>query len=276
MISLKQKSFNIFDMNGTFTLRNTVKVPYLGLNISNIKSGDSIFDATKRALTVGYRYFDTSSKFNNEKGFGRAVKESNIDREKLFISSKIADEDLGFEKILERFNTTIQNLGVQYIDLLLIEHPVEGLMEESWRALEQMYVERRVRAIGVCNFSKEQMQRLIAHADVFPVVNQIEFNPLHHDNEVVDFCNDNDIQIMSIGSLKHGEVLELDEIKSIAQKHNVFPCQIVLRWALQHGVITLPQAEIRDHLISNSAIFNFELSENEMEEIDVLGQLQFV
>ncbi|AZQ62536.1 aldo/keto reductase [Flammeovirga pectinis] len=276
MININTQKVNIFDMNGTFTLRNTVKIPYLGMNVSHIEEGKAIADATRRALSIGYKYFDTSANYQNEVGFGEAIASSKMNREKVFVSSKIADRDQGFEPLITAFNRTLNNMKLDYLDLVLIQHPIEGKIQESWRALEQLYVERRVRAIGVCNFNVAQLKELIANADVFPVVNQIEYNPLHVDHDIIEFCKENGIQVISIGSLKHGEVLELEEVKKLAEKYDVFPCQIVLRWVLQNGVVSLPQAEIREHIISNSALFNFELTEEDMSLLNSLSSTELV
>ncbi|ANQ48986.1 aldo/keto reductase [Flammeovirga yaeyamensis] len=276
MISIKRRKFNIFDMNGTFTLRNTVKMPFLGMNISQISEGMPIYNATKRALQIGYRYFDCATRYNNMIGFGKAINESAIDRDQLFVSLKVGDEFHGFDNTINVFNETLRKAGLTYIDLLMIEHPLDESTEETWRALEQLYVERRVRAIGVCNFTITQLEQLIDHADVFPVANQIEFNPMVLDPEMMKYCENNGIQLISIGALKHGKVLELPEVVKIAEKYNVAPCQIALRWILQSGVVTLPQAEERDHLLRNSALFNIELSDEDMELLDGISNAELV
>ncbi|OHX65949.1 aldo/keto reductase family protein [Flammeovirga pacifica] len=276
MISFNRRKFNIFDINGTFTLRNTVKMPFLGMNVSQISEGMPIYNATKRALSIGYRYFDCATRYNNMIGFGKALNESPIDRSDLFISLKIGDDFHGFKSTISIFNETLRKSNLEYIDLLLIEHPLDESTEETWRALEQLYVERRVRAIGVCNFTTTQLQMLIDNADVFPVTNQIEFNPLVMNREMLEFCESTGIQLISIGALKHGEVLELEEVKKLAKKYNVDASQIALRWILQNGVVTLPQAEERDHLLRNSALFNFELSEKDMKLLDEISESELV
>ncbi|NLR90659.1 aldo/keto reductase family protein [Flammeovirga agarivorans] len=276
MINSIKRKFPIYDMRGTFALRNTVRIPFLGMNVSQIHEGKPIFNATKRALQIGYRHFDCATKYNNINGVGQAIKESQIDRNDVFISLKIGDEFHGFENTIEVYHQLIAESGLRYIDLLLIEHPLENVVGETWRALEQLYVERRVRAIGVCNYTKPQLQELVMQADVFPVVNQVEFNVLKADHELMEYCVDNGIQLVSIGALKHGEILDLPEIQELAIKYKVEPPQIALRWILQNGVVSIPQAELREHLLINSALFNFELSDEDMLLLDQLSQKELV
>jgi len=263
-------------LQDTTTLRNGVQMPWFGLGVFKVEDGSELVEAVKAAIKNGYRSIDTAAIYDNETGVGQGIREAmveyNVAREELFVTSKVWNADLGYESTLAAYETTLQKLGLDYLDLYLIHWPVEGKFQEAWRALETLYKDGRVKAIGVSNFQIHHLETLMKDAVVKPMVNQVELHPQLTQKDLMEYGKKQDIQIEAWSPLMQGQLLEHPVLKEIADKHNKSIAQVILRWDLQHGIVTIPKSTKEHRIIENSNVFDFELSENELAQIDALNQ----
>lgn len=262
----------ITDLQGTFELHNGVKMPYFGLGVYLSKDGNEVTNAVKEALNHGYRHIDTASIYNNEKGVGAGVKESNIDRKDIFVVSKVWNSDQGYDSTLKAFDESLERLEMDYLDLYLIHWPKGDRSKETWRAMERLYNEKRVRSIGVSNFLQHHIEDLLTEANTVPMVNQMEFHPYLVQQELVDFCNQKGIQYEAWSPLMQGKIFDLPILKDLAFKYEKTIAQIVLRWDIQKGVVTIPKSVKKERIISNAAIFDFELRREDVQLLDSLNR----
>jgi diketogulonate reductase-like aldo/keto reductase len=184
----------ITDIKGCFKLNNGVEMPYLGLGVFEMADGEDVINAVKYALDAGYRHVDTAALYQNESGVGKAINQSLLKREDVFVTSKVWNSDQGYEGTLKAFDRSLENLGFDYLDLYLIHWPVQGKYRDTWRALEYLYKQRRIRAIGVSNFLKHHLKDLMQSAEIIPMVNQVEFHPYLIQQELLDYCKEKQIQ----------------------------------------------------------------------------------
>jgi len=252
-------------------LANKVKIPWLGYGTYKAH-GDELIEGVKYALSIGYRLIDTAEMYENEEEIGKAIRQSKIPRDEIFITSKVWNTNQGFESTLNSFENSLKRLGTDYLDLYLIHWPVSGKYVETWKALEKLYKEGRVRAIGVSNFLIHHLQDIINNCEITPMVNQVEFHPYLLQRDLLDFCQRNKIQLEAWSPLMRGRVQNIPQIVDIAKKYKKTPAQIVLRWDLQHGVVTIPKSVHKERIEENADIFDFELTEEEMKIIDNLDQ----
>ena len=262
----------ITDLQGTVDLRNGVKMPYFGLGVFQTKEGREVEQAVGDALSVGYRHIDTASLYGNERGVGEAIKASGIPRKEIFTTSKVWNSDQGYESTLRAFDKSLKLLGFEYLDLYLIHWPVKGKFIETWRALEKIYDEERVRAIGVSNFLQHHLEELLPHCGQTPMVNQMEFHPYLVQQSLIDFCRSHSIQYEAWSPLMQGKIMKVRELQVLAAKHKKDAAQLVLRWNLQKGVVTIPKSVHKERIISNSRIFDFEIAPADMKAIDHLDR----
>lgn len=206
------------------------------------------------------------------KGIAEGIKAAGISREDLFITSKVWNADLGYESTIKAYETSLKKLGLDYLDLYLIHWPVEGKYKDAWRALEYLYKQGRVKAIGVSNFQVHHLENLMKDAEIKPMINQIEFHPRLTQGQVRAFCKQNDIQVEAWSPLMVGKLFDNEILKEIAHNHNKSIAQIILRWDVQNGVITIPKSTNEGRIIENSQIFDFELTNEEVEKINSLNQ----
>ena len=258
------------------TLHNGVKMPWFGLGVFKVEEGTEVIDAVRTAILKGYRSIDTAAVYQNEEGVGEGVrqgiKETGISREDLFITSKVWNADFGYESTLEAYKTRLKKLGLEYLDLYLIHWPVEGKYKETWRALETLYKEDRVKAIGVSNFHIHHLQDVMKDATIVPMVNQVEYHPKLTQEDLRAFCQQNHIQFEAWSPLMQGQLLENEKLKEIADTHGKSVAQIILRWDLQNDVVTIPKSINEHRIVENASIFDFELSAEEMEKISSLNE----
>ena len=262
----------ITDLQGTFELHNGVQMPYFGLGVYLSKDGNEVIHAVKDALNHGYRHIDTAAIYNNEEGVGTGIRESNVDRKDVFLVSKVWNTDQGYDSTLKAFDASLNRLGTDYLDLYLVHWPKEGLYKDTWRALEKLYKEKRIRAIGVSNFLRHHLEDLLTSAEIVPMVNQMEFHPYLVQQGLLDFCAEKGIQYEAWSPLMQGNIFDLDVMKDLASKYNKTIAQIVLRWDLQKGVVTIPKSSKKNRIIANADLFDFELSEEDVQLLDGLDR----
>lgn len=258
------------------TLHNGVTIPQLGFGTYLIPN-EQVADAIKHALDAGYRHIDTAQYYKNESGIGEALKASGINREDLFITTKVWNSHHGYEQTLEAFEESLERLKLDYIDLYLVHWPCPKFDKyvETYKALETLYKEGKVRAIGVCNFDIEHLERLFAECEIKPMINQVECHPYFQQKEMKRFCREHQIQFESWSPLYRGEeVLEEPIIKELAKKHGKTPAQIILRWHLQEGSIVIPKSVNPERIRKNIDVFDFTLSDEDMELIASLDRNQ--
>lgn len=260
------------NLQDTTTLHNGVKMPWFGLGVFKVQEGSEVVESVKSALRNGYKSIDTAAVYKNEEGVGQALKEAGVPREELFITTKVWNSDQGYESTLQAFETSMEKLGLDYLDLYLIHWPVAGKYKETWKALEKLYKDGRVRAIGVSNFHVHHLKDLMADAEIKPMVNQVEYHPHLAQNELLEFCKAEGIQMEAWSPLKQGELLSEPTIVEIAEKHKKSPAQVILRWDLQNEVVTIPKSIKEHRIIENADIFDFELSAEDMERLNSLNK----
>ncbi|MBU5591954.1 aldo/keto reductase [Clostridium sp. MSJ-4] len=255
----------------SFKLNNGIEMPYLGFGTFKVPEGEIVIDATLEALKVGYRHIDTAAVYKNEEGIGKAIKESGVSREDVFLTSKVWNTDQGYDNALKAFETSLKRLQTDYLDLYLIHWP-KALNKETWKALERLYDEKIVRAIGVSNFKLHHLEEIMSGANICPMVNQVEFHPQFPQTGVLEFCKKNNIQLEAWSPLMQGKVFSIDLMKELAEKYNKTISQIVLRWDIQMGVVTIPKSITPERIKENTEIFDFELSEEDMNKIATLNK----
>ena len=262
----------ISGIQGSFTLRNGVKMPYLGLGTYQADNNSEVVNAVKDALEIGYRHIDTASFYKNEKGVGQGIKESSVNREDIFVVTKVWNSEQGYDSALKSFEESLKRLELDYLDLLLVHWPVEGKYKATWKAFEHLYGQKRVKAIGVSNFLQHHLEDLMSDCEIVPMVNQMEFHPYLVQQELIDFCNKNTIQYEAWSPFMQGKVFQLDVFKELCKKYNKTTAQIILRWNLQKGVVTIPKSVHKNRIVSNADIFDFELSQKDVDYLDSLDK----
>ncbi len=267
---------NITDLKGTFTLNNGLEMPYFGLGVWQSKDGQEVIDAVQYALDAGYRAIDTAAIYQNEEGVGQAIAQSAIPREEIFVTSKVWNDDQRSGDIIKAFDTTMNKLGFEYLDLYLIHWAVEGKYKDTWKVLEELYQSGRVKAIGVSNFLQHHLEDLLEDAEVVPMINQMEFHPRLIQQELIDFCKSQGIQYEAWSPLMQGKIFEIELLRQLAGKYGKSVAQIALRWNLQKGVVTIPKSVKKERIVANAAIFDFEIDAEDIEAIDGLDQAKRV
>lgn len=253
------------------TLNNGVQMPWFGLGVYKSQEGDEVIQSVRTALEYGYRSIDTAKLYANEEGVGRAIRESGVRREEIFVTTKLWNTDQGYERALEAFEASRKRLGLEYLDLYLIHWPGTSKFKDTWRAFEKLYRDGLVRAIGVSNFHVHHLQALLADAEVVPAVNQIEFHPRLTQVEVRDFCQAHHIQVEAWSPLMRGKLLDNPTVTGIAAAHRKSPAQVILRWDLDHGVVTIPKSTHANRIRENADVFDFTLTAAEIASLDALN-----
>lgn len=257
----------------SITLNNGVTIPQVGYGVFQIPPADAQ-KMTEAALAAGYRHIDTAAGYQNEEGVGRGVRESGVPRGEVFVTTKLWNADQGYENALAAFEASRSLLGLDYIDLYLIHFPVpqRRLYAETWKALEKLYADGVVRAIGVSNFKFPYLDRLLATADVVPAVHQIEVHPTYQQAELEALTRAHGIAIEAYSPLGRGADLESDAIVNIAARLDVTPAQVIIKWHLQRGRVVLPKSASVDRLAANLDTNGFELTESDLTAIEALEQ----
>lgn len=247
-------------------------MPWFGLGVYKVENGSEATESVKAAIKNGYRSIDTAAIYKNEEGVGIGIKESGVAREELFITSKVWNEDQGYETTLAAFEKSLERLQLDYLDLYLIHWPGKDKYKDTWRALEKLYKDGKIRAIGVSNFQVHHLEELLKDAEIKPMINQVEFHPRLTQKELRDYCKAQGIRLEAWSPLMQGQLLDNEVLAQIAEKHNKSVAQVILRWDLQHEVVTIPKSIKEHRIIENADIFDFELSQEDMDKIDALNK----
>lgn len=253
------------------SLNNGVEMPILGFGVYQIDDAKECEQCVYDAIMAGYRLIDTAAAYVNEEAVGRAIKRSGVPREELFITTKLWIQDAGYESAKRAFKESLKRLQLDYLDLYLIHQPF-GDVYGSWRAMEELYREGKIRAIGVSNFQMDRLVDLIAHNEVVSAVNQVETNPFCQQIESAKLMKENNVQIESWAPFAEGRnnLFQNEVLVSLAEKYNKSVAQVVLRWLTQRGVVAIPKSVHKERIIENFNIFDFELSQEDMERIATL------
>lgn len=270
-------------LNKYYKLNNGKKIPKLGLGTWLIDN-EKVVDIVKTAIEVGYRHIDTAQAYENEEGIGKAIRESGIAREKIFVTSKIAAEAKTYDEAYNSILESLQKLGLAYLDLMIIHSPEpwaefrgdKKYFEENkevWRALETAYKEGKVKAIGVSNFLKDDLENILSSCEIKPMINQILTHISNTKIELIDFCKKNDILVEAYSPIAHGSALNNEAIIKMAEKYNVSVAQLCIKYILELGLVALPKASTREHIIDNSKV-DFDISEDDMKSLKNMNVIQ--
>lgn len=267
-----------------YTLKNGVKIPCIGFGTWQTPNGEIATSSVREAIQVGYRHIDTASAYENEESVGRGIRESGIDRSEIFITTKLWNVDHGYESTLHAFDASMKRLGIDYCDLYLIHWPNPAMYRDcwqqknakTWKAMEKLYNEGRIRAIGISNFLPHHIDTLLLTANIMPTVNQIRLHPAEAQSDLVSYCQKYGILMEAYSPLGTGALLAQPEIIAMAQKYSKSPAQICLRWNLQMGFLPLPKSITAERIRENAQIFDFELCAEDIATLKLLeGRLGY-
>ncbi len=254
------------------TLNNGLKMPWLGFGVFKVPEGEEVENSIKSALETGYRHIDTAALYGNERGVGKAIRASGVPREEIFLTTKVWNDNQRKQRIHEAFEESLDRLGMEYVDLYLIHWPVKGFYQKTWKKMEEIYKSGKAKAIGVSNFLVHQLEDILNDCQVIPAVNQVEFHPFLLQPELLKFCQSRNIQLEAWAPLIQGGFAGVRDFEQIAEKYQKSPAQVLLRWDLQHQVVTIPKSTNPKRIAENANIFDFELSAEDMLKIDQLDK----
>jgi len=258
------------NINDYTVLNNGLAMPWLGFGVFGLEDGQEVVDAVRHALELGYRSIDTATIYKNERGVGRAIRESSIPRDEIFLTTKLWNDDQRERRVLAAFEESLARLQVDYVDLYLLHWPVEDFFKESWQELEKIYQSGRAKAIGVSNFMPHHLDDVLPDCEIVPSVNQVEFHPRLLQPQLLEYCKERAIQFQAWSPLMSGQIASQQPVLKLAEKYQKTAAQIALRWDLQHGVVTIPKSKNPDRIAENADIFDFELAEEDMNLLDSL------
>lgn len=261
----------------SYVLSNAVKIPCVGFGTWKMVEGKDTVDAVLAAIDCGYRHIDTAYAYRNEESVGKAVRECGLKRSELFVTSKLDNPDHGYENTLKAFDRTMNNLGIDYLDLYLIHWPIPIAFKDNWReanegtwkAFEELYKDGKIKAIGVSNFLEHHLDALLESAEIAPMVDQLELHPQYPQRDTVNYCKEHRIIVEAWSPLMKGQ-MDHPLLNEIASKYHKTPAQVLLRWSIQHGLLPLPKTMKKERMIENAQIFDFELSEEDIEALKAL------
>ncbi|KAG0293813.1 hypothetical protein BGZ96_002263 [Linnemannia gamsii] len=263
-------------LQSSIKLNSGHSIPRLGLGVYQSEEGQEAENAILWALQAGYRHIDTATSYDNETSVGNAIRKSGIPRNEIFVTTKLTEDDQGYESTLAACNVSLKKLGLDYIDLYLIHSPLCGseLRQESWKAMEKLHAEGKVKSIGVSNYGVHHLKELLedSNATILPAVNQIEVHPWLTRTDIVSFCHSHNIAVESYSPLVQGHKLQNPTLVKIASAHSKTPAQVLIRWNLQRGNIVIPKSSKKQRIVENADVFGFELSEDEVEELAALNE----
>lgn len=256
----------------TLTMNNGVQIPQLGLGVFQTPDGKATSQAVTWALQAGYRHIDTAMIYGNEESVGQGIRDSGLKRRDVFLTTKLWNDDIRSGRAKEAFEESLDRLGTDYVDLYLIHWPAQG-WQQAWQDMEELYRQRRVRAIGVCNFQQHHLEELHSISSTKPAVNQIESSPQFVNQELIDYCHGElriDVEAYSPLGGTGGSVLSDPRLESISRRVGRSPAQVVLRWHMQRGLIVIPKSTHQERIEQNAQVFDFTLDEDDMKAISAM------
>jgi diketogulonate reductase-like aldo/keto reductase len=259
-------------IDSQLALNDGHSIPALGLGVYQSPAGQVTHQSVLDALSVGYRHIDTAAIYGNESDVGQAILDSGIARSEVFVTTKLWNQQQGYESALRALERSLRLLKMEYVDLYLVHWPVPGKRHESWRALEKLKADGRARSIGVSNFTVEHLRDLLSKSKTVPAVNQVEFSPFLFQQDVLAFCAENRIQLEAYSPLARGRRLRDATLVDIAKRHQKTPAQIMLRWALELGLVVIPKSVRPERIRENANVFDFKLSSTDHERMAELNE----
>jgi len=254
------------------TMNDGHKIPVVGLGTWKSEPGKATYNAVLDSINTGYRHIDTARAYGNEEDVGSAVKDSGIERKDLFITTKLRNPDQGFEEALQACEKSLERLDCDYIDLYLIHWPLKDKRNESWKAFIELQKRGLCRSIGVSNFTIDNLKELEAKFGVVPAANQVEFHPYHYQKDLLEYCNSKNIIIEAYSPLVHAKRMDEERLVEISEEMGKTPAQILIRWAIQRGMVVLPKSVNENRIIENFAVFDFDISDSLMKRLDDLDE----
>ena len=253
-------------------LNDGQSIPALGLGVYQSPAGRITYESVSHALSVGYRHIDTAAIYGNESDVGRAILDSGIARSEVFVTTKLWNQQQGYDSALKALDRSLALLKMEYVDLYLVHWPVPGKRDESWRALEKLKADGRAKSIGVSNYTVHHLQDLLSKSKTVPAVNQVEFSPFLYQKDLLTFCKAHAIQLEAYSPLARGERFKDPTLVDIAKRHRKSPAQIMVRWALELGLVVIPKSVRPGRILENASVFDFELSPMDRERLAGLNE----
>jgi diketogulonate reductase-like aldo/keto reductase len=262
------------NLHSTFTLNNGVNIPVFGLGVFRSPSGKLTRNAVFYALQAGYRHIDTAKIYANERDVGKAIAKSDIPRKEIFVTTKLWNDDQGFDSTLKALDESLNKLQMDYVDLFLMHWPVKSLRLESWKAMEQALADGKTRAIGISNFMKRHVVELLDNSKIIPAINQIELSPFNYlfRKDTIDYCLKNDIKTEAYSPLTKGRKLNDPNLVEMANRYRKSTAQILIRWTLEHEFVVIPKSTKEHRIIENANVFDFSISREDMDVLDELNE----
>jgi diketogulonate reductase-like aldo/keto reductase len=260
------------NLQSTVKLNNGVEIPRLGLGVFRSPRGEVTRQAVLSALAAGYRHIDTARIYGNERDVGRAVLESGLPRGDIFVTTKLWNDDQGYDSTLRACERSLEALGLEYVDLYLVHWPVPGRRLESWRAMEKLLADGKCRAIGVSNFMERHLEELLGRAKVVPSVNQVEQHPFLYQQSLQRYCADKGIVVEAYSPLTKGMRLGDPRVVEVARKYGKSPAQVLIRWCLEHDLVVIPKSVHEERIRENANVFDFSLSPEDLRQLDGLNE----
>lgn len=261
------------NIQSTVQLNDGCTMPLLGLGTFRA-SGDEVVAAVKEALAIGYRHIDTAMMYGNEQEVGQAIRDSGVDRSEIFVTTKLARDDQGYRQTLQAVEASLDNLGMDYLDLYLVHWPVEPLLHETWKAMAEIAEKGLSRSVGVSNYTIRLLEALQTESSLIPAVNQVEFHPFLYQQKLLSYCRQEGIQLEAYSPVTRGRRLDDERLVQIAEKHNKTTAQILLRWNLEHQVVTIPKSVTPSHIRENAALYDFFLDTEDMAVLNDMNENQ--
>lgn len=259
-------------ISSTSSLENGVQIPRLGLGVYQIPPGKLTVQAVKYTLKIGYRHIDTAKIYGNEADVGKAVKESGVKREDIFITTKVWNSDQGYDSTLKAFESSLRRLDLTYVDLYLVHWPVAGKLIDTWKAMAKLYDDRKVNFIGVSNYSIGELEQTIQNSKVKPAINQVEFHPFQYSKDLLQHCKNKGIQLEAYSPLTREIKLVQKDVIEISAKYKKSPAQILVRWSLQHDLVVIPKSSHDNRILENSDVYDFQIKPEDMKTLDNLNE----
>ena len=254
------------------TMNDGHNIPVVGLGTWKSEPGASTYNAVFDSIKAGYRHIDTARAYDNESDVGRAINAADVPRENLFITTKLWNKDQGYDTALEACEKSLARLDCGYIDLYLIHWPLKDLRNDSWKAFIELQKRGLCRSIGVSNFTIDNLKELEEKYDVLPAINQVEFHPYHYQKELLEYCNSKNIIIEAYSPLVHAKRMDEPRLMAISDELGKTPAQVLIRWAIQRGMVVLPKSVNQDRIVENFAVFDFDISNSLMKRLDDLDE----